>query len=577
MNNTYRLILKIFSFLDQKRQNQFILVIFLSFFASFLEVATLGTLVPFLKIILDGYIFDSNNMIFLYIKEIFNISTVNEFIIFFSIVFIIVSLFSGFFRIFLLSYMIKLANLSSADIGVEVYRKTLFQPYQVHTREGSSFVISGIIKKIQDVTIVLFSVVDFFSSTLIFLSIFFFIVYVDPLIILISVTFFSLVYILFSINVKKKLTSNSKEIAREETAIVKALQEGMGSIRDVILNQAQYFYINIYKSSILNLNKANGKNEFFNQSPRLFMEMVVIVFISVLILTLGFYNKSISSSLVSIGVLVLGSQRMLPLLNKIYVAWTTWQGKKSSLKDVIFLLDKKIEGLKQSKDSSFNINSIQFKNVDFKYDASKNYIFKNLDISLNLKKKIGIFGKSGSGKSTFLDLFTGLLVPSGGEILLGEKKLDSETDFLWKKKISYISQDTYLLDTSILNNIALSDQFSVINRKYAEDCAKKARIHDFIMSNGGYDILVGERGVRLSGGQKQRIGIARALYKNSDVIVFDEATSALDTQTEEEVFKSIYELNKNLTVIIVSHRILSLKDCDEIYEVKEKRLIKINQ
>ena len=425
MNNTYRLILKIFSFLDQKRQNQFILVIFLSFFASFLEVATLGILVPFLKIILDGYILDSNNMIFLYIKEIFNISTENEFIIFFSIAFIIVSLFSGFFRIFLLSYMIKLANLSSADIGVEVYRKTLFQPYQVHTKEGSSFVISGIIKKIQDVTIVLFSVVDFFSSILIFLSIFFFIVYVDPLIILISVTFFSLVYILFSINVKKKLTSNSKKIAREETAIVKALQEGMGSIRDVILNQAQYFYINIYKSSILNLNKANGKNEFFNQSPRLFMEMVVIVFISVLILTLGFYNKSVSSSLVSIGVLVLGSQRMLPLLNKIYVAWTIWQGKKSSLKDVIFLLDKRIEGLKQSKGSSFNINSIQFKNVDFKYDASKNYIFKNLDISFNLKKKIGIFGKSGSGKSTFLDLLTGLLVPSSGEILLGEKKLDS--------------------------------------------------------------------------------------------------------------------------------------------------------
>ena len=175
--------------------------------------------------------------------------------------------------------------------------------------------------------------------------------------------------------VKKKLTSNSKEIAKEETAIVKALQEGMGSIRDVLLNQAQYFYINIYKSSILNLNKANGKNEFFNQSPRLFMEMVVIVFISVLILILGYYNKSISSSLVSIGVLVLGSQRMLPLLNKIYVAWTTWQGKKNSLDDIIYLLNKKIDVLKPQKEIDLNINNIEFKNVSFKYDKSS--VLKN--------------------------------------------------------------------------------------------------------------------------------------------------------------------------------------------------------
>lgn len=576
MDSPYKLIFKIFSSLKKKRRKQFILVIFFSFFASFLEVATLGILVPFLNIILDSNIFISGNKYIIFITNAFDIKTETELIIFFSIAFIFFSVFSGFFRIYLLSFIIKLANLSSADIGVDVYRKTLFQPYQVHTNEGSSFVISGIVKKIQDVTIVLFSVVDFFSSIMIFLSIFFFIVYVDPVIILVSVTFFSSVYILFSVIVKKKLTSNSKEIAKEETAIVKALQEGMGSIRDVLLNQAQYFYVNIYKSSILNLNKANGKNEFFNQSPRLFMEMVVIVFISILILILGYYNKSISSSLVSIGVLVLGSQRMLPLLNKIYVAWTTWQGKKNSLDDIIYLLNKKIDVLKPQKEIDLNINNIEFKNVSFKYDSSENYIFKKINISLEMKKRIGIFGKSGSGKSTFLDLLTGLLKPTSGEILLGEKILNNDSDFFWKKKLSYISQDTYLSDSSILNNIAISDQFSDIDRQHAEECAKKAKIHDFIVSNGGYDALVGERGVRLSGGQKQRIGIARALYKKSDLIIFDEATSALDIQTEEEVFKSIYQLNKNLTVIIVSHRVSSLQDCDEIYEVKEKKIVKLN-
>lgn len=575
MDHTYKLILKMFNFLEEKRKNQFILVIILSFFASFLEVATLGILVPFINIILDTTMLDSDNKIIISIKNIFNIQTQNQFIIFFSIGFIIFSLFSGLFRIFLLSFMIRLSNLSSADIGVEIYKKTLFQPYQVHTNEGSSFVISGIIKKIQNVTLVLFSVVDFFSSLMIFLSIFFFIVYIDPLIILVSVSFFSLVYIAFSIIVKSKLTLNSKKIANEETAIVKALQEGLGSIRDVILNQAQYFYLNIYKNSILNLNKANGKNEFFNQSPRLFMEMIVIVFISLLILILGYFNKSINSSLVSIGILVLGSQRMLPLLNKIYVAWTTWQGKKSSLEDIIFLLNKKIDHINTNNHISFEINSVHFNNVNFKYSSSNNYIFENLNFKFDMKKTIGIFGKSGSGKSTFLDLLTGLLIPTDGNIFIGAEKLDAKTDFFWKKKISYISQETYLSDTSILNNIALSDQFSTIDRKHAENCAKKAKIHDFIISNGGYETLVGERGVRLSGGQKQRIGIARALYKKSDLIIFDEATSALDMETEKEVFESIYELNKDITTIIVSHRISSLKNCDETYEVKNKNLVKI--
>ena len=168
MDSPYKLIFKIFSSLKKKRRKQFILVIFFSFFASFLEVATLGILVPFINIILDSNIFLSGNKYLISITNAFDIKTETELIIFFSIAFIFFSVFSGFFRIYLLSFIIKLANLSSADIGVDVYRKTLFQPYQVHTNEGSSFVISGIVKKIQDVTIVLFSVVDFFSSIMIF-------------------------------------------------------------------------------------------------------------------------------------------------------------------------------------------------------------------------------------------------------------------------------------------------------------------------------------------------------------------------------------------------------------------------
>jgi ABC-type multidrug transport system fused ATPase/permease subunit len=574
--NLYLTLLEIFSFLEIKRKKQFIVIILLSFITSILEVATLGALVPFLKIILDNSVLNFREGNFFYISQIFNINTPTKSIIFFSTVFIFFSLLSGFLRIYLLSYSIKLANLAGADIGSEVYRKTLFQSYQVHTKEGSSFVISGIVKKIQDVTISLFSVVNFFSSILIFLSIFFFIVYIDPTLILTSIIFFSLIFILFSIIIKKKLILNSEKISKEQNAIIKSLQEGLGSIRDVLLNQSQDSYIKIYKSSISNLNKSNGENEFLNQLPKLFIETVVIVFIGLLILVLSFLERSLTSSLTSVGILILGSQKMLPLLNKIYVSWSTLLGRKRGLEDIFFLLSKRIETTINDSNSLFSINSIEFRNVNFKYDTSSSYVFKNLNIFWEKKKRIGIAGKTGSGKSTFLDLLTGLLKPSNGEIFVGGKILNHQTDNSWKKQLSYISQQIYLSDSSILNNIAISDQFGVIDRVRAENCAKRVKIHDFIISNGGYEVLVGERGVRLSGGQKQKIGIARALYKKSNLIIFDESTSALDSQSENEVLQSIYELNKDIMIIIVSHRSSTLKNCDEIYEVKERKLVKIS-
>jgi ABC-type multidrug transport system fused ATPase/permease subunit len=582
MTSIYSLILKIFLSLRRKIQYKFYTVVLLSFCASFLEVISIGALIPFLQIILDNSFSVSSNSIFFYINNFLNLTSKNDYIIFFSILFIIFSIFSGVFRIFLLFYNIKLSNQASADIGVQIYKKTLFQSFQSHVLEGTSVVISGIIKKTQEIAVVLFSVVDFFSSVLIFTSIFFFIIYLDPVLILISIIFFSLIYILFSLNIKNYLNINSKKISQEQTYIVKALQEGLGSIRDVLLNQTQIFYLKMYEISVKKLNKASGTNEFLNQSPRLFMEMVVLVFISLLILTLIFFERSINSSLVSIGILILGSQRMLPLINKIYLAWTLCQGKRGSLEDIVHLLSKNIPYLKLEKSNieleksqKIKFKKIQFKNVDFKYDNSRDYIFQNLNFNLFAKSKIGIFGKSGSGKSTFLDLLAGLLSPTSGEILIDDKALNDKTDFFWKKKISYISQDIFLYDTSIKNNIALIDQFSSVKDDLVIDCAKKSKIHEFIISNGGYEAQVGERGVRLSGGQKQRIGIARALYKSSELIIFDEATSALDKQTEEDVLNSIYSLDKNISIIIVSHRIKSLVNCDIIYELANKNLIHV--
>ena len=311
--------------------------------------------------------------------------------------------------------------------------------------------------------------------------------------------------------------------------------------------------------------------------------MGIVLFVMLLIYSSMIYGNDqvqFSSIFPTLAALALGSQRILPILNKLYVDYITIKAKSHQIDEVIEILDEgKIlnDKKKHLKDEKINFKkTIIFKNVFFSYDKKKNTL-ENINLTIKKGSKIGIIGRTGQGKSTFLDLFMGLLSQDKGEIFIDDHKLSKENILDWQTKISQVPQKIFLSDDTFLKNIAFGIKDDEIDFERVELVSKKSQIHSFIADNDdGYYQKVGERGIKLSGGQIQRVGLARALYKlTSEIIIFDEATNSLDNETEKLVMEELYKMDKKLTIIIVAHRLNTLENCDNIFEIKNKKVVQI--
>jgi ATP-binding cassette subfamily B protein len=275
--------------------------------------------------------------------------------------------------------------------------------------------------------------------------------------------------------------------------------------------------------------------------------------------------------------LAIGAQKIIPLLNTVYLNFTIVRSNVAQVAEIVEILDEyliKKEEIKLINIKNINFtNSISFQNVFFSYNKNQQYILENISFKIEKGSRVGIIGKTGEGKSTLLDLIMGLLSPDNGIIKIDDIKLSKETISSWQSKIAHVPQNIFLSDSSFLENIAFGVYPEKINLEKVKLAAKKSQCHEFIMKlENGYDEIVGERGAKLSGGQIQRLGLARALYKNAEVIIFDEATNSLDYETEKLIINELNLLDRNLTVIIVAHRLNTLNKCNLIFELKDKQI-----
>ena len=484
--------------------------------------------------------------------------------------FALAALGAGAIRLLLLWASTRLANAAGADLSLEVYRRTLYQPYSVHVSRNSSTIISSVTTKITYVILTLSYCLTVAISLVIVLAIVAALFCINPTVALISTLGLGLSYVILTKVSRKKMLYNSRKMAIEETQVVKALQEGLGGIRDVLLDGTQLAYCHIYQKADAPLRRAQASIAFISQGPRFLMESIGMLLFTALALGMGQGPQGMLAALPALGALALGTQRLLPALQQAYFAWNSIVGYQSSTKEVLEFLDQPFppESSQQLPDPLPFKKSIQFDSVKFRYTLETPWVIDNLSFNIPKGARAGFVGKTGSGKSTCLDLLMGLLEPSSGRITVDGIVLEKHNLRSWQGNIAHVPQAIYLADTSLAENIAFGVPREKLDMKRVREVARQAHIADFIESSPqGYQALVGERGIRLSGGQRQRIGIARALYKQATVLVFDEATSALDHETERAVMETIECLSPTLTILIIAHRLTTIKNCTQIIEL----------
>ncbi len=554
---------------SNRRRRQFGLLLILMLLASFAEVFSIGAVLPFLGVL------TAPERVFEYaaakpVIHLLGISTPAELLLPLTITFCLAALLAGLMRLILLWASTRLSFATGADLSISIYRRTLYQPYAVHCARNSSEVISGISVKTSNAISAISQALNVISSVVMMTIILIALLSVNVVIALTAFGGFGLIYILIIGVTRKKLLIDSQRIARESSSVIKALQEGLGGIRDVLIDGNQDVYCQIYRNADIPLRRAQGNNFFIAASPRYGMEALGMVLISFIAYSLALKTDGISSAIPILGALALGALRLLPVLQQAYGAWTSIQGGQVSLQDTIELLDQPLPDYADypvAAPLTFK-NNINLNQLGFNYDYQNPYVLKQVNLSIAKGSRIGFIGATGSGKSTLLDIIMGLLQPTEGALEVDGEVITTKNRRAWQAHIAHVPQTIFLADTSVEQNIAFGVPKDQIDFNRVVQAAKQAQISNTIENwPKKYETFVGERGVRLSGGQRQRIGIARALYKQADVIIFDEATSALDDETEQAVMQSIDSLSKELTLLIIAHRLTTLKNCTQIVEL----------
>ena len=567
------LIRRVWNQLNRHRKYQCILILGLMIVSGFTEVISLGAVLPFLLVL------TAPERIFQYpymadLAAILGITSADQLLLPLTVIFCVAALAAGTVRVLQLWASTRIAYSVGHDLSTAAYLCTLYQPYQKHLDRNSSEVIAGV-QKVDTVYGVLSQMFTLVNALIMSTSIVLTLIMIDPLVAILVFLGFGTIYGMVTWLTQKRLLFNSQEVAREITYRLKALQEGLGGIRDVLLGGYQSVYSDIFRRADLPMRKALGSNIFISSSPRYVVETLGVLFITILAYSLTRKTGENTTVVPIMGALAFGAQRLLPALQQIYICFAQVSGSRASLEDALALLDQPLPEKANALPPPPLVfqKDICFEAVYFRYKKKGPLILNGFDLKIPQGARVGFVGSTGSGKSTTLDLLMGLLEPTMGRILVDGLPLNGERLWAWQRTIAHVPQNIFLADTTLAENIAFGHPLEAIDMARVRQAARKAHISEFIENNTeeGYNALIGERGIRLSGGQRQRIGIARALYKDASVLIFDEATSSLDNTTEAEVMDAIEELGSDLTILIIAHRVTTVRNCDMIVKVEQGR------
>ena len=559
---------------DRRRQLQFALLLVMMIVTSFAEVLSIGAVIPFLgALTAPDFIF--SHPFAAPILDRFDMTAPDQLLLPLTALFCLAALLAGGMRLILLWLNIRLSFAVGIDLSIDIYRRTLFQPYSVHVSRNSSEVIDVIATKTSRVTFsIILPILNLLSAGAMLVVIMTAFLIVEPLVAVVCFGSISLVYGVVVWLVRNRLLSDSERVANASTEVIQSLQEGLGGIRDVLIDNTQLVYVNAYREADRTLRRAQGNNTFITTGPRHVIEALGMVLIALFAYYLAVQPGGIATAIPVLGAVGLVAQRLLPVLQQLYGSWSSIQGAYGSLQDTLELLEQPmpVETFEEIMEPLPFENKLD--RLSFRYNENDPWVFENLDLDIPKGGKVGFVGVTGTGKSTLLDVVMGLLPPTEGTMTVDGQLVTRENQRAWQRHIAHVPQSLFLSDGTVEENIAFSAS-TAVDRERVRRCAEEAKIASTIESwPQQYQTIVGERGVRLSGGQRQRIGIARALYRKADVIVLDEATSALDEETEAAVMGAIDSLSDDVTVLIIAHRMSTLRICSQIVKFGDGKFIR---
>lgn len=571
MLNSLKQLWQILSPLD-KRKVIYVLILVMGM--ALIESAGVISIMPFLAVLSNPEVVESNHSLKL-IYDFTGAISKQNFIVYLGFLSLGIVIFSTIFKIITQYAVNRFASLQRHYFATRLLKIYLQQNYEFFIQRNSATLVKNILSEVdQLIWTMILPALTLMSYGVVLLAMIGILLLYDPLMAMATATVLGTFYCMIYMLVRKKLAQIGQEFTQANKERYQTCQEALAGIKDVMINNAKQGYIDQFEQSSRVFARHIATRDTLGQVPLNIIETVGYGCLIGLAMILVVSGKEVSHILPVLGLYGFAAYRMLPAAQNMYrsISQIKFSEQVLSILKPEFALEKTehTDSLKLDIQKLKFENSIRLESISFAYPNRTEQPILN-DFSLEIKKNssLGIIGKSGSGKSTLMDIMLGLLQATNGEIYIDDVSLREDNVEQWRNLVGYIPQSIYLVDKSIAENIAFGVPKGQIDFKQVEFVAQQAQIHDFIKNQlpSDYHTIVGERGVMLSGGQRQRIGIARALYKNPQVLFMDEATSALDNETEKAVNEAVQRLNGKMTMVIIAHRESAVAKCDRILQL----------
>tara|TARA_B100000787_G_C16196615_1_gene301371 strand:+ start:1554 stop:3323 length:1770 start_codon:yes stop_codon:yes gene_type:complete len=569
---------KLLYLLSPKDRKQSIILLFLILVMALLDMVGVASILPFMAALTNPGLIETNFMLnkIFQASSIFGVENNQEFLFTLGLLVFILLVLSLIFKAYATYIQIKFVQMSEFSIGKMVVEKYLRQPYSWFLNRHSADLGKTILSEVgQIVAKGIRPFIEVIAKGTIAILLIILLVIADPKLALMVGISFSLAYGIIFYFIRSYLYRIGEKSLKNNELRFMSVSEAFGAVKEVKIGGLEKMFIKLFSDSAKSFAKTQTTAEIIAQLPRYILEIIafggILLIILYLISKFGTFNESMPI----LSLYVFAGYRLMPALQQIYASFTKLAFVSPSLDKLYYDL-KSLKNVNEIHDEgilSFN-QMITLKNICYNYPKSSRTALRGINLNVPVKSIVGLVGATGSGKTTTVDIILGLLEPQKGILEVDDQAITKQNIRSWQRSIGYVPQHIYLSDDTLAANIAFGIEPKYINQEAIERASKIASLHEFVINElpEKYETTIGERGVRLSGGQRQRIGIARALYNKPQILILDEATSALDTNTERAVMDAVNNLNKEITIILIAHRLNTVKNCDKIFLLEKGEL-----